>query len=167
MLPYLQMHRITFTSLLVISLQHLCQYHQKGFLTNKDYSLSQNIKVELESVQEELSSTRKDKFMLQAKVGELRNSMKTVLLQNQQLKQDLKQSRLRKVGHLICPCEKLLCPVLVLVLFLKNLPAMAPILGEKLNICTNLNVFLFFNLHLLICHHFNIYNEPVLAVLGL
>uniref|UniRef100_A0A3P8S347 Golgin A3 n=1 Tax=Amphiprion percula TaxID=161767 RepID=A0A3P8S347_AMPPE len=56
----------------------------------------QNIKVELESVQEELSGTRKDKFMLQAKVGELRNSMKTVLLQNQQLKQDLKQSRLRK-----------------------------------------------------------------------
>ncbi|XP_031599499.1 golgin subfamily A member 3 isoform X2 [Oreochromis aureus] len=56
----------------------------------------QNIKVELESVQEELSSTRKDKFVLQAKVGELRNSMKTVLLQNQQLKQDFKQSRLRK-----------------------------------------------------------------------
>uniref|UniRef100_UPI0037E8A301 golgin subfamily A member 3 n=1 Tax=Semicossyphus pulcher TaxID=241346 RepID=UPI0037E8A301 len=56
----------------------------------------QNIKVELESVQEELSGTRKDKFMLQAKVGELRNSMKTVLLQNQQLKQDLKQNRLRK-----------------------------------------------------------------------
>ncbi|XP_037337218.2 golgin subfamily A member 3 isoform X1 [Pungitius pungitius] len=56
----------------------------------------QNIKVELESVQDELSGTRKDKFMLQAKVGELRNSMKTVLLQNQQLKQDLKQSRLRK-----------------------------------------------------------------------
>ncbi|KAM6930566.1 golgin subfamily A member 3 [Xenentodon cancila] len=54
----------------------------------------QSIKVELESVQEELSSTRKDKFMLQAKVGELRNSMKTILLQNQQLKQDLKQSRL-------------------------------------------------------------------------
>ncbi|XP_034026977.1 golgin subfamily A member 3 isoform X2 [Thalassophryne amazonica] len=56
----------------------------------------QSIKVELESVQEELSSTRKDKFMLQAKVGELRNSMKTVLLQNQQLKQDLKQTRLTK-----------------------------------------------------------------------
>ncbi|XP_041792178.1 golgin subfamily A member 3 isoform X3 [Chelmon rostratus] len=56
----------------------------------------QNIKVELETVQEELSSTRKDKFMLQAKVGELRNSMKTVLLQNQQLKQDFKQTRLRK-----------------------------------------------------------------------
>lgn len=48
-------------------------------------------------MQEELSGTRKDKFMLQAKVGELRNSMKTVLLQNQQLKQDLKQSRVRKV----------------------------------------------------------------------
>eukprot|EP00063_Salmo_salar_P051525 XP_014026360.1 PREDICTED: golgin subfamily A member 3-like isoform X1 [Salmo salar] len=56
----------------------------------------QGIKVELESVQEELSSNRKDKFMLQAKVGELRNSMKTVLLQNQQLKLDLKQNRLRK-----------------------------------------------------------------------
>uniref|UniRef100_A0A667ZVF8 Golgin A3 n=1 Tax=Myripristis murdjan TaxID=586833 RepID=A0A667ZVF8_9TELE len=56
----------------------------------------QNIKVELESVQEELTSTRKDKFMLQAKVGELRNSMKTLLLQNQQLKLDLKQNRLRK-----------------------------------------------------------------------
>ncbi|XP_058492252.1 golgin subfamily A member 3 isoform X2 [Solea solea] len=56
----------------------------------------QSIKVELESVQEDLSSTRKDKFMLQAKVGELRNSMKTVLLQNQQLKLELKQSRLRK-----------------------------------------------------------------------
>uniref|UniRef100_A0A674EZ68 Golgin A3 n=1 Tax=Salmo trutta TaxID=8032 RepID=A0A674EZ68_SALTR len=56
----------------------------------------QGIKVELESVQEELNSTRKDKFMLQAKVGELRNSMKTVLLQNQQLKLDLKQNRLRK-----------------------------------------------------------------------
>ncbi|XP_019740669.1 golgin subfamily A member 3 isoform X3 [Hippocampus comes] len=56
----------------------------------------QNIKVELETVQEELSVTRKDKFMLQAKVGELKNSMKTILLQNQQLKQDLKQNRLRK-----------------------------------------------------------------------
>ncbi|KAK1892880.1 Golgin subfamily A member 3 [Dissostichus eleginoides] len=55
-----------------------------------------SIKVELESVQEELSGTRKDKFMLQAKVVELRNSMKTLLLQNQQLKQDLKQTRLRK-----------------------------------------------------------------------
>lgn len=48
-------------------------------------------------VQEELNGTRKDKFMLQAKVGELRNSMKTVLQQNNQLKQDLKNSRLRKV----------------------------------------------------------------------
>lgn len=44
-----------------------------------------------------MCGTRKDKFMLQAKVGELRNTMKTLLLQNQQLKQDLKQSRLRKV----------------------------------------------------------------------
>ncbi|XP_018618053.2 golgin subfamily A member 3 isoform X3 [Scleropages formosus] len=56
----------------------------------------QGIKAELEVVQEELSSTRKDKFMLQAKVGELRNSMRTLLQQNQQLKVDFKQSRLRK-----------------------------------------------------------------------
>lgn len=56
--------------------------------------------MELESVQEEMCGTRKDKFMLQAKVGELRNSMKTLLLQNQQLKQDLKQSRLRKVRRI-------------------------------------------------------------------
>lgn len=48
-------------------------------------------------VQEELNGTRKDKFMLQAKVAELRNSMKTVLQQNNQLKQDLKNGRLRKV----------------------------------------------------------------------
>ena len=89
------------------------------FITNKDCSLSQNIKVELESVQEELSSTRKDKFMLQAKVGELRNSMKTVLLQNQQLKQDLKQNRLRKVRHLYLSFKNLLLPVIVLVLFHK------------------------------------------------
>lgn len=56
----------------------------------------QRIKVELEIVQEELNGSRKDKFMLQAKVVELRNSMKTVLQQNNQLKLDLKNSRLRK-----------------------------------------------------------------------
>ncbi|XP_011477817.1 golgin subfamily A member 3 isoform X2 [Oryzias latipes] len=75
-------------------LEMMEQCHQRE-LDNLQTAL-QDIKVELESVQEELSSTRKDKFMLQAKVGELRNSMKTVLLQNQQLKQDLKQSRLRR-----------------------------------------------------------------------
>ncbi|KAK1156601.1 golgin subfamily A member 3-like isoform X1 [Acipenser oxyrinchus oxyrinchus] len=56
----------------------------------------QGIKAELEVVQEELTGTRKDKFMLQAKVVELRNSMKTLLQQNQQLKLELKQSRNRK-----------------------------------------------------------------------
>uniref|UniRef100_A0A3Q3GRV1 Golgin A3 n=1 Tax=Labrus bergylta TaxID=56723 RepID=A0A3Q3GRV1_9LABR len=75
-----------------LEMMEQCQHRE---LDNLQRAL-QNIKVELESVQEELSGTRKDKFMLQAKVGELRNSMKTVLLQNQQLKQDLKQSRLRK-----------------------------------------------------------------------
>ncbi|XP_056601862.1 golgin subfamily A member 3 isoform X2 [Triplophysa dalaica] len=56
----------------------------------------QRIKVELEMVQEELNGTRKDKFMLQAKVVELRNTMKTVLQQNNQLKQDLKNNKMRK-----------------------------------------------------------------------
>lgn len=75
-------------------LEMMDQCHHKE-LDNLQTAL-QNIKVGLESVQLELSTTRKDKFMLQAKVGELRNSMKTVLLQNQQLKQDLKQNRLMK-----------------------------------------------------------------------
>lgn len=64
-------------------------------------------------MQEELSGTRKDKFMLQAKVGELRNSMKTVLLQNQQLKQDFKQSRLRKVKQLFVLSKVVLCGMLI------------------------------------------------------
>ncbi|XP_056275047.1 golgin subfamily A member 3 isoform X2 [Pseudoliparis swirei] len=75
-----------------LEMMEQCQHRE---LDNLQRAL-QNIKVELESVQDDLSGTRKDKFMLQAKVGELRNSMKTVFLQNQQLKQDLKQSRLRK-----------------------------------------------------------------------
>ncbi|XP_031156394.1 golgin subfamily A member 3 isoform X3 [Sander lucioperca] len=75
-----------------LEMMEQCQHRE---LDNLQRAL-QNIKVELESVQDELSGTRKDKFMLQAKVCELRNSMKTVLLQNQQLKQDFKQSRLRK-----------------------------------------------------------------------
>ncbi|XP_040843117.1 golgin subfamily A member 3 isoform X1 [Ochotona curzoniae] len=54
--------------------------------------LLQNIKSELEMVQGDLSSTQKDKFMLQTKVSELKNSMKTLLQQNQQLQQDLRRS---------------------------------------------------------------------------
>lgn len=57
-------------------------------------------------VQEDLNGTRKDKFMLQAKVGELRSSMKTVLQQNNQLKQDLKNSRLRKVRLMLILIKK-------------------------------------------------------------
>ncbi|XP_043095567.1 golgin subfamily A member 3 isoform X1 [Puntigrus tetrazona] len=70
------------------------QCHQREMDTLQD--TLQRIKVELEMVQEELNGTRKDKFKLQAKVGELRNSMKTVLQQNNQLKQDLKNGKLRK-----------------------------------------------------------------------
>ncbi|XP_060699387.1 golgin subfamily A member 3 isoform X2 [Hemiscyllium ocellatum] len=56
----------------------------------------QGVKVNLEELQEELTVTRKDKFMLQTKVTELRNTMKTLLQQNQQLKMDLKQTKTRK-----------------------------------------------------------------------
>ncbi|KAI5615238.1 golgin subfamily A member 3 isoform X1, partial [Silurus asotus] len=56
----------------------------------------QRVRVELEMVQEDLNSTKKDKFVLQAKVGELRNSMKSLLQQNTQLKQELKHTRTRK-----------------------------------------------------------------------
>ncbi|KAM6404019.1 golgin subfamily A member 3 isoform 1-T2 [Rhynochetos jubatus] len=56
----------------------------------------QNIKTELEMVREDLSVTRKDKFMLQAKVTELKNSMKSLLQQNQQLKLDLKHGKMKK-----------------------------------------------------------------------
>nr|XP_021531571.1 golgin subfamily A member 3 [Aotus nancymaae] len=53
--------------------------------------LLQNVKSELELAQEDLSMTQKDKFMLQAKVSELKNNMKTLLQQNQQLKLDLRR----------------------------------------------------------------------------
>ncbi|XP_032252211.1 golgin subfamily A member 3 isoform X1 [Phoca vitulina] len=53
--------------------------------------LSQNIKAELEVVRDDLSLTQKDKFMLQAKVSELKNNMKTLLQQNQQLRLDLRR----------------------------------------------------------------------------
>ncbi|XP_069870247.1 golgin subfamily A member 3 isoform X1 [Dipodomys merriami] len=56
----------------------------------------QNIKSELEMAQEDLLMTQKDKFMLQAKVSELKNSMKTLLQQNQQLKLDLRRSTAKK-----------------------------------------------------------------------
>ncbi|XP_015279274.1 PREDICTED: golgin subfamily A member 3 [Gekko japonicus] len=56
----------------------------------------QNIKAELEMVRDDLSLTQKDKFMLQAKVTELKNSMKTLLQQNQQLKLDLKHGKMKK-----------------------------------------------------------------------
>ncbi|XP_008117265.1 golgin subfamily A member 3 isoform X3 [Anolis carolinensis] len=60
----------------------------------------QNIKTELEMAQDNLSLTQKDKFMLQAKVTELKNSMKTLLQQNQQLKLDLKHGKMKKKKEL-------------------------------------------------------------------
>ncbi|XP_063310466.1 golgin subfamily A member 3 isoform X2 [Pelobates fuscus] len=59
-------------------------------------TLLQNLKSEVEVVQDDLTMTQKDKFMLQAKLTELKNSMKTLLQQNQQLKLELRQSRFKK-----------------------------------------------------------------------
>uniref|UniRef100_H2U9U1 Golgin A3 n=1 Tax=Takifugu rubripes TaxID=31033 RepID=H2U9U1_TAKRU len=101
----------------------------------------QNIKVELESVQEELTNTRKDKFMLQVKVSELRNSMKTVLLQNQQLKLDLKQNRLRKLkgeGNPSNPVTPVKIP---------DCPVPASLLDELLKPSTSVNKEPLNNLH--------------------
>lgn len=55
-------------------------------------------------VQEDLSETQKDKFMLQAKVSELKNNMKTLLQQNQQLKMDLRRGA-AKVGFRLHPLQ--------------------------------------------------------------
>ena len=46
---------------------------------------------------EDLSMTQKDKFMLQAKVSELKNNMKTLLQQNQQLNLDLRRGAAKTV----------------------------------------------------------------------
>ncbi|XP_051922900.1 golgin subfamily A member 3 isoform X5 [Hippocampus zosterae] len=106
----------------------------------------QNIKVELETVQEELSVTRKDKFMLQAKVGELKNSMKTILLQNQQLKQDLKQNRLRKQQRMELKSEGTpsnpVTPVKI-----PDCPVPASLLDELLKPSTSVNKEPLNNLH--------------------
>ncbi|KAM4054055.1 golgin subfamily A member 3 isoform 1-T1 [Anomaloglossus baeobatrachus] len=59
-------------------------------------TLLQSLKAELEVVREDLTMNQKDKFILQTKVTELKNSMKTLLQQNQQLKLDLRQSRTKK-----------------------------------------------------------------------
>lgn len=49
-------------------------------------------------MREDLSMTQKDKFMLQVKVSELKNNMKTLLQQNQQLKLDLRRGAAKTVS---------------------------------------------------------------------
>uniref|UniRef100_A0A8C9YL16 Golgin A3 n=1 Tax=Sander lucioperca TaxID=283035 RepID=A0A8C9YL16_SANLU len=120
-----------------LEMMEQCQHRE---LDNLQRAL-QNIKVELESVQDELSGTRKDKFMLQAKVCELRNSMKTVLLQNQQLKQDFKQSRLRKLKSEGNPSNPV-TPVKI-----PDCPVPASLLDELLKPSTSVNKEPLNNLH--------------------
>ena len=48
-------------------------------------------------VREDLSMTQKDKFMLQAKVSEQKNNMKTLLQQNEQHKLDLRRGAAKMV----------------------------------------------------------------------
>ncbi|KAM5311371.1 golgin subfamily A member 3 isoform 1-T2 [Glossophaga mutica] len=75
----------------------LTEQQSRRELDGAEQSL-QNIKSELEMVQEDLSKTQKDKCVLQAKVSELKNNMKTLLQQNQQLKLDLRRgaAKMRK-----------------------------------------------------------------------
>lgn len=54
-------------------------------------------------MREDLSLTQKDKFMLQAKVSELKNNMKTLLQQNQQLRLDLRRGAAKTVLGLCAP----------------------------------------------------------------
>ncbi|XP_037367268.1 golgin subfamily A member 3 isoform X2 [Talpa occidentalis] len=54
--------------------------------------LLQDVRSELEVAREDLSVTQKDKLALQAKVSELKSSMKTLLQQNQQLQRGLRRS---------------------------------------------------------------------------
>ncbi|XP_033828705.1 golgin subfamily A member 3 isoform X1 [Periophthalmus magnuspinnatus] len=114
------------------------QCHQRE-LENLQAALH-SIKVELETVQEDLSSARKDKFMLQAKVGELRNSMKTLLLQNQQLKQNRMRKRieLKSEGNPSNPVTPVKIP---------DCPVPASLLDELLKPSTSVNKEPLNNLH--------------------
>uniref|UniRef100_A0AAV2MTY6 Golgin A3 n=1 Tax=Knipowitschia caucasica TaxID=637954 RepID=A0AAV2MTY6_KNICA len=114
------------------------QCHQRE-LDNLQTALH-SIKVELETVQEDLSSARKDKFMLQAKVGELRNSMKTLLLQNQQLKQNRMRKRieLKSEGNPSNPVTPVKIP---------DCPVPASLLDELLKPSTAVNKEPLNNLH--------------------
>uniref|UniRef100_A0A8D0CYS9 Golgin A3 n=1 Tax=Sander lucioperca TaxID=283035 RepID=A0A8D0CYS9_SANLU len=122
-----------------LEMMEQCQHRE---LDNLQRAL-QNIKVELESVQDELSGTRKDKFMLQAKVCELRNSMKTVLLQNQQKCHDLIQKpftrmELKSEGNPSNPVTPVKIP---------DCPVPASLLDELLKPSTSVNKEPLNNLH--------------------
>ncbi|KAB5528231.1 hypothetical protein PHYPO_G00137950 [Pangasianodon hypophthalmus] len=102
----------------------------------------QRVRVELEMVQEELNSTRKDKFVLQAKVGELRNSMKSLLQQNTQLKQELKHTRTHK-QRMEVKCDSApLTPVKI-----PDCPVPASLLDELLKPAASVNKEPLNNLH--------------------
>nr|XP_056715053.1 golgin subfamily A member 3 [Euleptes europaea] len=109
-------------------------------------SVLQAIKTELEMVRDDLSLTQKDKFMLQAKVTELKNSMKTLLQQNQQLKLDLKHGKTKKrkelkgeknSSHPVTPVKIPDCPVPAALLeeLLKPLTAVSKEPLKNLNSC--------------------------------
>ncbi|XP_046697702.1 golgin subfamily A member 3 isoform X2 [Silurus meridionalis] len=101
----------------------------------------QRVRVELEMVQEDLNSTKKDKFVLQAKVGELRNSMKSLLQQNTQLKQELKHTRTRKRMEVKCDSAPL-TPVKI-----PDCPVPASLLDELLKPAASVNKEPLNNLH--------------------
>ncbi|XP_053530564.1 golgin subfamily A member 3 isoform X3 [Ictalurus punctatus] len=101
----------------------------------------QRVRVELEMVQEELNGTKKDKFVLQAKVGELRNSMKSLLQQNTQLKQELKRTRKQQRMEVKCDSAPL-TPVKI-----PDCPVPASLLDELLKPPASVNKEPLNNLH--------------------
>ncbi|KAM6155802.1 golgin subfamily A member 3 [Rhynchocyon petersi] len=106
----------------------------------------QNVKSELETVREDLSVTQKEKFILQAKMSELKNNMKILLQQNQQLKLDLKRSSAKKRKELkseasssnpVTPVKVPDCPVPASLLeeLLRPPPAVSKEPLKNLNSC--------------------------------
>lgn len=108
--------------------------------------LLQNIKAELEMVREDRSLTQKEKFLLQAKVSELKNNMKTLLQQNQQLRLDLRRGAAKTRKELkgeasssgpVTPVKIPDCPVPASLLeeLLKPPPAVSKEPLKSLNSC--------------------------------
>ncbi|XP_058137145.1 golgin subfamily A member 3 isoform X2 [Dasypus novemcinctus] len=108
--------------------------------------LLQTVKAESEVARDGLAATQKEKFMLQARVSELKGSMKILLQQNQQLKLDLKRGSAKKrkepkgeasTSNPVTPVKVPDCPVPASLLeeLLKPPPAVSKEPLRNLNSC--------------------------------